>query len=361
MIEIRDASANYWTGTGWATTWSYSPERGAYFVNDPQEGTFLERMRRGAFDDAASGRDAVELRREHDPNGPVFATTTAGTLRFEDMRGGLMLAAALSKTDPATVTAVGDIRSDTLTGLSVGMIVRADDWGTAADGRTALRTITSATLREVSFVSRPANPAATITSVRHEQRSSDLVEYRSVPLVVSKQPCPECDATGACPTCDGTGWADGDDDGDCGDRAHREGRRDFTGRELAALGKQGQAVWIGGHWAYPTPTRTDYDNAVTALGRTPGKNRQTVRKYLIGRAKTEGWPIPDSWNTDGTTKGSGRSTTLPRSRLDEFELELAALAIPGSRLVRQHRGPTERDKREHDWLVRRFTPWGVPE
>jgi hypothetical protein len=62
---------------------------------------------------------------------------------------------------------------------------------------------------------------------------------------------------------------------------------------------------------------------------------------------------------------------LPASRLEEFELELALLMGGESRLARQHRGPTERDraeqnwKRHHEtqtreWLERRFRAWGVP-
>jgi hypothetical protein len=58
----------------------------------------------------------------------------------------------------------------------------------------------------------------------------------------------------------------------------------------ARLGAKGQAVYIDGPlaWAFPTPTRADYDNPVWALVRTPGKNRATVRRYLTGRARQEG-------------------------------------------------------------------------
>ena len=137
MIEVRDASRNYWQVTGQATTWDRP-----YFVNDPRAGTFLERMARNPFADAVEGREAVELRHEHDPSGPVYATTAAGSLRFEDMRDGLLLAAALSKADRATAAVVGEIRAGKKKGLSVGMTVREDEWGTAADGRTAGRSPT---------------------------------------------------------------------------------------------------------------------------------------------------------------------------------------------------------------------------
>ena len=172
-----------------------------------------------------------------------------------------------------------------------------------------------------------------------------------------------------CPVCGGLGQIPADEeDGD----GRSEPRRDFTDREKAQLGKQGKAVYIDGHWAYPTPTRTDYDNAVTALARTPGRNRQAVRKYLIKRAKQEGCPIPESWNSDGTTKATRRSVALPPSRLDEFELTLMAMQA-GSRLTRANRVPSARDTQEETWrraresrervsdyLAARWTPQGQP-
>jgi Caudovirus prohead serine protease len=107
---------------------------------------FLERMERNAFAAATEGREDVELRREHLASGPVFASTSRRSLAFSDEPTGLLLAAALSKSDSATQTLVQDVRAGTLTGLS-GMIVTGDAWGTAADGRTALRTISRAAQR----------------------------------------------------------------------------------------------------------------------------------------------------------------------------------------------------------------------
>jgi hypothetical protein len=55
-----------------------------------------------------------------------------------------------------------------------------------------------------------------------------------------------------------------------------------------------------------------------------------------------------------TSNGSSRSTTtIPASRLDEFEFELAALTAGGSRLARAHRGVTTRDKAEANWTRHR--------
>jgi len=338
-IEVRDAGRGFWSVSGLATTWPHGDRgRGAYFVSDPNHGTFLERVERNAFANATSGREHVELRRNHDPEGPVFANTTNGTLKFADIDQGLLLASALSKADRASQDAVADIKAGILKGLSVGMTVAEDHWTTADDGRTSLRSITSASLFETSLVNRPANPRALLDEVRYETRGA-RVEYRHVPLTYRQDEPDEYDWT-TCPVCGGDGQVGGttcagcaglgkippDDDED--DDGRPEGRRDFTDREKALLGKQGKAVYIDGHWAYPTPTRSDYDNAVSALGRTPGRNRATVRKYLIRRARQEGWPIPASWQSDGSVK---RIALLPNDDSEDltWRLDIARARAAG--------------------------------
>ncbi|HYB27860.1 MAG TPA: hypothetical protein VEF89_14675 [Solirubrobacteraceae bacterium] len=120
MIELRDAGPNSWKLSALATTWSAPGEGRAYFVNDPRRGMFLEQGRRGAFADAVSGREPVELRREHDPDGHVFASTTGGTMKFADSSEGLVLGAALSKRDSTTRAMVQEIRAKVLTGSPSG-------------------------------------------------------------------------------------------------------------------------------------------------------------------------------------------------------------------------------------------------
>ncbi len=203
MIELRDTHPRFWALSGLATTWAGAgSEDRSYFVHDPKRGTYREQVERGAFDDATRGTNVVELRREHDTAGPVFASTATRTMRLVDDPHGLALAAALSKRDAATKAAVADVRAGTLTGLSVAMYVGQDAWGTWTDGRTALRRIVSAQLGEVSLVSRPANPQAVISDVR-----DDGMECRSVPLRALRQGQSEAtddeDETVPCPAWDG--------------------------------------------------------------------------------------------------------------------------------------------------------------
>ena len=76
--------------------------------------------------------------------------------------------------------------------------------------------------------------------------------------------CDRCAGEGSvpCPNCGGRGLVNVVDDED----ARAEGRRNFTAAQLVSLGKAGKALWLDGHWAYPTPMRSDYDNAVKAVG-----------------------------------------------------------------------------------------------
>jgi uncharacterized Zn finger protein (UPF0148 family) len=268
-------------------------------------------------------------------------------LTLADTPVGLGLEAVLLREDPDAAAAASKVRRGVLSNLSIGFQVPEN--GERWDGD--LRTVQDVRLVEVSLVAKGANPGAGVEMVR----AADGVELecRSVPIVVARQDgggpygppvantieseddegetCPTCGGSGKimdgnrqCPTCNGTGKVQDDDDEDAdmddGRKAEiiAEARRDFTDKEKEQHGKQGAAVWIDGHWAFPTPTRADFDNAVRALGRTPGRNRATVRRYLIARAKKMGWPIPSSWQSDGSIKRS-------QLDLDAVELELRAM------------------------------------
>ena len=205
------------------------------FCLDPDQGLFLETFERGSFGRATTGADPVELRVDH-REVPAYASTTQKSLKVVDEPNGLLLAAALAKSNPANQALVQSIKDGTRTGLSVGFRATADKWGVAPDRRTAMRTIYEAHLTEVSVVRVPANPGAKILDVRHETRSADGIEYRSFPLVYRQEldspmqypepdgddgPCTACNGTGrtpdgqlACPSCGGSGRVTSDDDAD---------------------------------------------------------------------------------------------------------------------------------------------------
>jgi HK97 family phage prohead protease len=228
MLEIRDGGPVFAYAEGLGTTWSHAGK--PYFIASRAEGTFLEQIKRGAFSDAVEGREDVDLRVEHLADGPVLASTHTNTLHFRDEDRGLLLTAALRKSDPDAAVTIQKVSAGSYSGLSVGMVVRSDHWGKASDG-TALRTITNASLREVSFVHRPANPRAAVLSIRKELRagSGDVIEYRSFYLDGFEQRlgirpgpdtvpedgvrCPECKGDGRqgseiCVACRGFGWVD---------------------------------------------------------------------------------------------------------------------------------------------------------
>jgi hypothetical protein len=93
-----------------------------------------------------------------------------------------------------------------------------------------------------------------------------------------------------CEVRDGRGLVDAGADGD-----ESEGRRDFSAAEQERFGRTGKAIWPDDHWAFPTPTKADWNNAVRSLGRTQAGNRAKVKAHLSRRAKQEGRALPESW------------------------------------------------------------------
>jgi len=341
LLEIRDADAAHWSATGWATTWAGQSQ--PYFIQSAREGVFLEQVARNAFSDATAGRDPAELRLEHRSDSPVLASVPAGTMRLRDEPRGLLLGAALSKADEATRLAVEKVHSGTYSGLSVGMSVSGEKWGTASDGRTALRTITRASLTEVSIVHRPANPAAQMVEVRQENRSADghLIEYRS-----AGGPVAAIELRGG----------------------------PYAAHQLAVLGSQGMALGRpDGSWWLPTADSDDLQASIEVVGNMDDAAGQAGRAYLIARALAMGLTryLPSDWTYVGQVKPRpGRSAlTLPPSRLPEFELELAELrSRTHGAEVRVRRTMTARAERAETreavlqaHLQRRFTNSWRPE
>lgn len=327
-IELRDASPNYWSLSGLATTWSSRQNEQTYFVHDPEKGVFLERFERGAFPDAISGREPVRLLKNHDPRSPVYAATTDRTMKLSDAEPGLILAAALSKRDAEAKTIVRDIRGGLYKGLSVGFVCRGDSWGTAADGRTALRTVHRASLSEVSIVHLPSNKNATF-EVRHETRG-EPIEYRSVPLSwrddagptltidepdADDGPCVHCAGKGrewdgsVCAVCGGSGRAPANDDDD----VSGESRRRYTEKERKAMAREGIALPDG---SFPIRDQVDLANAISAVARAT--NYAAAKAHIIRRARALGLlkMLPVSWG-NATRRGLAENDT--QELLDDLD------------------------------------------
>lgn len=79
----------------------------------------------------------------------------------------------------------------------------------------------------------------------------------------------------------------------------------YTQAQIDEMGAKGQAFQNpDGHYSFPVADEEDLGNAIRAVGRS-GADHDTVRKYIIGRAKTLGLSslIPQGWNSDGSLAG----------------------------------------------------------
>ncbi len=114
--------------------------------------------------------------------------------------------------------------------------------------------------------------------------------------------------------------------GDAGDKAGKTvataagdgtavAKKDFTDDERKKLASEGKAMKDG---SYPTPTKASFEDAVQAFGRA--KNKASTKRYLMRRAKEEGWTdlLPDDWkgkSSDDTKKIAGDGALLKTASL----------------------------------------------
>jgi hypothetical protein len=85
----------------------------------------------------------------------------------------------------------------------------------------------------------------------------------------------------------------------------------YTAAQIAALKKSGHTASTApdGSADFPVKTRDDVSNAIMAVGRarpdTPERRAEVRRGIMAGARKIgAGDLIPDSWNSDGSLKGS---------------------------------------------------------
>lgn len=135
-------------------------------------GPFFEQIDPHAFDSALQPGAEILCLRDHKPE-LLIARSTAGSLTFEHTPSALIFTATLNNSETAN-TLYEDVRTRLITGTSFGMLVDAEAW----DQSTKTRTITAATLYEVSFVSFPfyTESKATLRSSYSFLKDNNAVE-----------------------------------------------------------------------------------------------------------------------------------------------------------------------------------------
>lgn len=114
-------------------------------------GQFREQIAPGAFKDAV-GRDDVVFLVNHD--GLPLARTRSGTLTLKEDDHGLYMETELDATDPDVRKLVPKMQRGDLDKMSFGFIPERQEWDESED--VPLRTITGASLFDVSIVTTPA-------------------------------------------------------------------------------------------------------------------------------------------------------------------------------------------------------------
>jgi HK97 family phage prohead protease len=114
-------------------------------------GMFREQIAPGAFTDAI-GRDDVVFLINHD--GLPLARTRSGTLTIKEDERGLYMETTLDAEDPDVKSIVGKMKRGDLDKMSFAFWPEKQEWDDTQD--PPLRTITQASLYDVSIVTTPA-------------------------------------------------------------------------------------------------------------------------------------------------------------------------------------------------------------
>lgn len=135
---------------GHASTWD------RYLLWEDGENKYYEQFDRHAFDEA----DMTDVVYRVDHTGPVYARTSAGSLRLEIDDRGLAMEADLSRTVSARAHHE-DIEAGNYPQMSLCFLVAEDSYDHETRTRTILRV---AKVYDVSPVSFPANPGTDISA-----------------------------------------------------------------------------------------------------------------------------------------------------------------------------------------------------
>jgi HK97 family phage prohead protease len=150
-FEIRAADNGGWTLHGYASTFN-----DPYSVTD-RFGTFTETILPGAWDRSLANRGhKIHLLASH--GGLPLASTNARTMRLETDKRGLAFDAELAPDSPTAQSVASAVNRGDADEMSVGMNVPkgGDTWANSGD--VLERSISEASLLEISVVARGANP-----------------------------------------------------------------------------------------------------------------------------------------------------------------------------------------------------------
>lgn len=114
-------------------------------------GMFREVIQRGAFSEAI-GRDDVVFLINH--NGLPLARTRSGTLTLTEDDHGLRMSTILDPEDPDVQSIAGKMKRGDLDKMSFAFAPEVQEWDETGD--LPLRTVTKASLFDVSIVTTPA-------------------------------------------------------------------------------------------------------------------------------------------------------------------------------------------------------------
>lgn len=133
-------------------------------------GGFRERIEPGAFDDALE--DDVRALFNHDPN-LILGRTRSGTLKLDVDDSGLSYEVTLPDTQTGRDLAISVERGD-IDQSSFAFVVEKDSWGKDKDGQIIRTILKVSRLFDVSPVTYPAYPDATVGKRGLNQYESKL-------------------------------------------------------------------------------------------------------------------------------------------------------------------------------------------
>lgn len=139
-------------------------------------GMFREKIEAGAFKDAI-GRDDVVFLINHD--GLPLARTRSGTLTLTEDDHGLKMSTTLDPEDPDVKSIAGKMKRGDLDKMSFAFYPEVQEWDESGD--IPLRTISKASLHDVSIVTTPAYDGTEIAlrSMKAARSGFDATEFRA--------------------------------------------------------------------------------------------------------------------------------------------------------------------------------------